>query len=394
MILDRPNRRTLVVCALAAILALLALYARLKPDPERLRARAQAEYNAGRFVEAQSVLDQLTRFSSPSAADLMVRAQTARALGRTNDALRDWAAIRADDPLGPTARFLAGREQVARGRLRDAEALFLDIPDQSPLTPRALRELAYIYALQQRLDLLDAAFAKLSAAGELDDMSLLLWSRIHFGSWDTGSDLATLGKALEADPDDRWTRLALASGLRRAARLDDAAQLLIALPQSDPEARALRAALAFDRGNLDLAESLLADGSPNHPKLARLRGSIALVQHNPHAAVNYFQIAYHAGLRDRATLFGLANALKLDGANTNAATFFNAARRIDDLGTLIREANSTALDRSPDLPTRIGVAFAAVQRNLEARAWLNLAIRRDPLDQTAQHALFLLDHPN
>ncbi len=38
------------------------------------------------------------------------------------------------------------------------------------------------------------------------------------------------------------------------------------------------------------------------------------------------------------------------------------------------------------------MACAAIGRNQEARAWLRLAISRDPLDAESQHTLFKLEH--
>src|SRR5262249_21648999 len=49
-------------------------------------------------------------------------------------------------------------------------------------------------------------------------------------------------------------------------------------------------------------------------------------------------------------------------------------------------------ENDPRIPRQLGLACAAIGRDLEARAWLRLAVRRDPLDTESQKALYQLEH--
>ena len=65
---------------------------------------------------------------------------------------------------------------------------------------------------------------------------------------------------IQADPEDRWSRLALADNYRRMSRLDEVEGVLAPLPASDPQARVIRVMLALDRHQEDKAEELLNTG--------------------------------------------------------------------------------------------------------------------------------------
>ena len=80
------------------------------------------------------------------------------------------------------------------------------------------------------------------------------------------------------------------------------------------------------------------------------------------------------------------------GRPDEARPYLEAARRHDDLWALVARAATTEGENDPQLPRQLGMACAAIGRNLEARAWLRLAVRRDPLDTESQQALFQLEH--
>ena len=197
---------------------------------------------------------------------------------------------------------------------------------------------------------------------------------------------------MAADPEDRWSRLALAEALRRLDRPDEADRVLAPLPASDPDARVERVLLAMGRGDFAASESLLADGLDDHPGLARLRGQLALHRRDGEAAVRQFRIAVAADPTDRLALQGLGTALGMLGRDADARSYLEAVRRHDALWALVARAATTEGENDPRLPHRLGMACAAIGRNLEARAWLKLAVRRNPGDSDGQRALFQLEH--
>jgi Flp pilus assembly protein TadD len=148
----------------------------------------------------------------------------------------------------------------------------------------------------------------------------------------------------------------------------------------------------MDRGDFAAAESLLAGGPADHPGLARLRGQLALRRRQGEAAARQFRIAVAADPTDRLALQGLGTALQMLGKPDAARTYLEAARRHDALWALVARAATTEGENDPHLPHQLGIACAAIGRNLEARAWLRLAVRKDPLDSEGQKALFQLEH--
>jgi predicted Zn-dependent protease len=323
----------------------------------------------------------------------LLRAEVVVGLKRpAEDALAELAAIPDDHPLAPLARLRAGQIQIRRGLTRPAEAAFLASLRLFPRGVQPRKELVYIYNIQHRQAELDAMLGALQDLDALDFSYLLHWTKTRNTPWNPGGDLPALEQFVAADPEDRWSRLALAEALRRLDRLDDAERVLGSLPASDPEARAKRVVIAMGRGDFVAAESLLAEGPADHPALASLRGQLALRRHDGAAAVRHFRLALAADPLDHGALSGLGTALRSVGQPDAARPYLEAAQRHEQLWHLVARAATAEGERDPTLPHQLGMACAAVGRNQEARAWLKLAIQRDPLDAQGQQTLFELEH--
>ena len=305
---------------------------------------------------------------------------------------QEFAAIPDDHPLAPLARLRTGQIQIRRGLTRPAEAAFLASLKLLPRGVQPRKELVFIYNIQHRQAELDAVLGELLDLDALDFQYILHWTKTRNTVWNPKGDLPALEKFVAADPEDRRSRLALVEAYRRLDRLDDAERILAPMPPSDPGARTKRVLLAIDRGDLAAAESLLAEGPGDDPQLARLRGQLALRRRDGPAAVRYFRIALAADPIDRVALSGMGTALGLVGQPDAARPYLEAARRHDDLWKLVSRAATTEGEHDPKLPHQLGMACAAIGRNQEARAWLRLAISRDPLDTQSQRTLFELEH--
>ena len=59
-------------------------------------------------------------------------------------------------------------------------------------------------------------------------------------------------------------------------RFDDSERELASLPASDPQARVIRVMLAMDRHQEEKAKELLNSGPVDDPRLAQLKGRLAL----------------------------------------------------------------------------------------------------------------------
>jgi tetratricopeptide (TPR) repeat protein len=359
-------------------------------DPDRLFREARAALDARQPAKAAEAVEALLRLREPTPFDRLLRAQVDEALRRPDEALGELARIEAPHPLAPLARVLAGQIEVKRYRLRSAEALFLAALALEPKAVQAHRELTYLYNIQHRQDDLDRELSALSELNSLTLDQLVHWGKTRNVVWKPDRDCEELAKFVAADPSDRRSRLALADGLRRLNRWDEALAALEPLPASDPDAIAARALIALDRGDNEALDRLLADGPRDHPVLARLRGHRAILRGDFPSAVAHYRRAYDADPTDRPTLQGLANALKLSGDAKAAEPYFEAARRHDAITPLISRASSKAGAEDPELPARLGAACEAAGRPFEARAWHRLALERDPLDRSLQQAVYRL----
>ncbi len=382
------------IVALFLLGAVLSLLVRRNwdADPDRVFQRADIAFKAGRFAEADTALRRLERLRPATDLDRFLRAEVDAALERPEDALAGFAAIPDDHPLAPLARLRTGQIQIRRGLTRPAEAAFLASLKLLPRGVQPRKELVFIYNIQHRQADLDAVLGELLDLDALDFQYVLHWTKTRNTVWNPNGDLPSLEKFVAADPEDRNSRLALVEAYRRLDRLDDAERVLSPMPKSDPGARTKRVLLAIDRGNLAAAESQLAEGTDDDPQLARLRGQLALRRRDGAAAVGHFRIALAADPIDRQALAGMGTALGLIGRPEAARPYQDAARRHDDLWKLVSRAATTEGERDPKLPHELGMACAAIGRNQEARAWLRLAIGRDPLDAESQQTLFKLEH--
>ncbi|MGO9470648.1 MAG: tetratricopeptide repeat protein [Isosphaeraceae bacterium] len=347
---------------------------------------------AGRYAQANIACEQLARLRPPNAIDRFLHAEVKIGLNRLDAAARDLALIPDDHPLAPLARLRTGQIEVRQGRLRLAEAAFLATLELLPRGVQPRKELVYIYNIQHRQADLDAQLAALLDLDALDFQTILHWTKTRHTVWNPAGDLAALEKFVATDPADRWSRLALVEALRRLDRLDQAETVLAVLPAADPDARAQRVHLLMARGDFASAESLLADGPLDHLELARLRGQLALRRRDGPTAVRDFRIAHRALPLDHMTLSGLGTALRMVGQAEEARPYLDAARRHEDVWALVARAATAEGERDSKLPNQLGMACAAIGRVQEARAWLKLAVERDPLDALSQQTLFDLEH--
>ena len=388
----RGSRRWLPA-AIAAALAVAACvaWAASRPGrtPEGVRARLRADLLGGPIERSEEALDWLARHDRLTTPDLMAKARVAQLRGRPDEAVATLATIGGRDAVAARAALMIGLIHLGRDRARLAEASFREALEIDPGLTDARYELIRIYGRQQRLAALDEQYHALANRDALDFERLNFWVLARNTPWNAAEDIDLLVKWVEADPEDRASRLALAEGNRRLGRTDRAREVLAPLPDSDLDARALRAQLAMDGGDTDGAARLLDLPSAPHAGLARLRGQLALARRDPRAAVRELALAYRLDPGDRPTLVALGSALTSVGASDTARPFFDAMTRFRALDALVlRLATPEAIDA--DILERIGSACEAVGRRTEARAWYTLAIARNPLQARAQQGLFRL----
>jgi tetratricopeptide (TPR) repeat protein len=382
----------------AATLGLLtwlgSLWLRPAQNPDAVWEAGEASLRAGRIDQAQTALHRLSKLRRPTPKDLMLRAQVDLAHDRIDQALAELNRILDGQPVAAPARLLAGQVELRRHRARIAEQHFREAIRLDSGLVAAHREMIYILGYQLRRAELSAEFQALAEVSDLTFDNVFHWCLMRTALWEPGTAVDELTLFIQADPDDRWSRLALAENFRRMGRLDDAEGAIAPLPASDPAALAIRVMLALDRHQDDKAEELLRSGRGDDPYLARLRGRLALARRDAATAVRCFREA-RAGLpEDRDALFGLISALTMQGDEKSAAPLRERINRIELLGTLVHRASAPGARQNVKLLRELGAACASLSRDGEARAWYKLAIARDPLDAEAQQALFQISERN
>jgi tetratricopeptide (TPR) repeat protein len=362
-----------------------------REDPADLEYRARVNVAGGRLEDAEVNLARLARIRPLTVPERLLRAQVARDRGRLDEALAVLEGPR-EPKQGFDAALLTARRgmlEMERRRFRAAEAQLNRALALDPGRAEARRQLIDLYALQGRSAEIATQARALAKAGTLDFFYLYVWTLGQREGLDPAERAEVLERAVEADPDDRVSRLALAECLRRLGRLDQADSTLDSLPRTDPEVRAARARVALDRGDTTRAEALLGTGpdADDHPALAGFRGRLALIRGDAPAAVRQFRLALKADPGDRDTRFGLGQALRLVGDPEAARPHAQAARDHDRLEWLVRGARPRSRRNDPATLREIGMACLALGRRDQARAWYRLGLSRDPDNAELKDAL-------
>ncbi len=392
--------RLLLVVPMLVGLALAVCVARRafrseSENPEQLLQQAHAAWSSGRREDAEAILAALSsRYRPKSVPERLLRAQIAKEGGRLEQAFSELEGVRDSDPGAAVIWQARGMLEFERDHAGGAEAALLHALALDPKLVEARRGLVDLYAILARKNNLGAELRALARTSVLtfDDLYLgCLGRRPNVTPAELAAKLKQMlpnepaGSALE-----RMIRLSLAENERRLGRLAEAESVLAPLSALDPDARAVRARLAIDRGAVDVAERLLSDGPAGHPGLERLRGRLALGRGDARAA-DHFRAALAVEPDDRDALFGLGQSLRAAGQAAQAAQFLEAAAARDHLEWLIQNARSSFEREDPKVLSALGDASLALGRLPEAQGWYRLALARDPLAAAVQKRLFDLD---
>jgi tetratricopeptide (TPR) repeat protein len=395
---SRKKRWVAALCVLAIALLFGAVEARRrwsglgsKDDAQLgLLLAAVTEFNAKEYDRATGILDERAAKTAPTPLDWMLRARIAEAQGKLDLALEHLKRIPDSDPTGAGAWLKAGQIELSRHHLRASEAAFLRALALDREIIQVHRELAYLYALERRKKEAYGQFRALSELTPPDHVIGFAWCQSFCGIWDPNAPRGPLTEAIDFDPEDRLSRLALASSYVLTTELDQAEATLKPLPDSDPDARAMRAELAISRGDVARAETLVQDGPSDHVRLNVLRGQLQAGYHkNPRQAATFFRAAVQKDPEDRDAIHGLGYALERLG-DPEGKEYIRIASLHDALTRTIK-GSVTAIKTDPKLFYKLGDVCESLKRLAEARVWYELAIRRDPTDEQAQKGLARID---
>ncbi|MFM7130667.1 MAG: tetratricopeptide repeat protein [bacterium] len=361
-------------------------------DPEVLYEQALANVEAEKFTEARAQLDRLKKLRPMTVLDHGLQSRIDMAAGRCAEALAELAAIPDDHALAGWARLRRGQLYRQMFDFRRAETeLRAAIRLDSASVP-ARRELVYILGLQLRRAELNQIFLELSRLTTLSPKEVWVWCMVRdLVWWVPEEQIPILQKAIEADPDDVFSRLALAEVLQRNSRVDDANQELALLPPDLPEALAKRLEIQIEKDGPENAGGLLGKIPENHPSASLIRGRLALGLGNAPEAIRQFEIADKSDPGRRQVLADLGRALGLAGDLAKARDFAQKAGRVDELNNMLLKSENTVEKSGPAEWKEFARACEKAGRLNESRAWLALLIQKNPLEESAQAEIYRID---
>ncbi len=377
---------------LGALLAVGSWLFNRPSDPSRtdLLQSAWNEFAAQRYDRANSFLDRRAREVTPTPLDWMLRARIAESQGRLVEALGHLKHIADTDSIAAQAWLKTGQIELARHRAGAAEAAYLHSLKINPDQIQTRRELAYLYAIERRKGECDAQFRALSRLMPMGYVLAFAWCQNYCGIWDPGEAGKVLTGFVAQDPTDRSSRLALAKSYQLSNKFAEAEDTLAPLGSSDPDARALRALMAIERGDIATALELARAEPADHLRLNCLRGQLALHQADARRAATCFRLALKSDPEERDAIHGLGTALRQLG-DPRAKELLDRAARLDKLKRTIIDSVST-LQSDLRLFCTLGTLCESLGRVEEARVWYRIAIERDPLDSEAQRGLTRVNH--
>jgi tetratricopeptide (TPR) repeat protein len=341
--------------------------------------------------QASRLADQYQRQSNSKDHRLpMIQARLELANGQDSEALKKLESIPDQSPFASTARQLTGQLYLRANRLVPAEKAYLDAIRLDPKIVQPRRELIYIYAIQLRRRELRNIFLELSTISPMTFQNVFHWCLTRGNDWEPDEIVADMTKFLAADPQDKWSRIALARSLKRLVKLDEAEKALEPLAANDSDAIAIKAQIAMDRNDPEKARELLSKGPEDHFDLAVMRAQMALAEGDYNDSIRYFKTALKVDPDNRDAVVGLARALAGQGNKLEAKAWQEKATKLDKLASLIQEAAKPEAAGDSSLPRRLADGCESVGHFAEAKAWWGLIAARDPLNQEAQQALYRL----
>jgi tetratricopeptide (TPR) repeat protein len=380
--------RLITIVAAGFLAAAIYIAARPRTDPDRLWSEAESAFLAGKWPVARASLHKIGRIRPKNSLDWVLEAQLDLAEGRFAQALAAIAHVSDTDPIAPQAHLLAGRVHRQLHCICKAEVEFRDALRLKPGLIDAHKELIYILGIQSRRREIDTEFHNLARLTPLSHHDLFTWALTHFTHWNPDI-VEDLDSFIKADPADRYSRLAVVELILERPDVESyIKQILSPLPNSDLDALALRITLAFNLGRIDEAQELLTlAGDKSHPRIARIRGEIALRRHDLDAAIKYFQEARSAEPYDRVSPMQLAQAYRLKGDKAAADAILDRLKPLNRLYNLIIRVKSPQGENQITALAELGSACEDAGLRAEAEGWYRLAIIIDPLDSAAQKGL-------
>jgi tetratricopeptide (TPR) repeat protein len=384
-------RISLALLCLAGSLFLMKSFV-IVSDPQMIYERALSLVETEHFDEADQVLVKLRKLRDPSVLDHGLQARVDIAKGRLDQAIASLSAIPDDHPLAGWARLRCGQLERSRLRFRQAEKWLQKVIDLDENSVEARRELVYVYGMQLRRADLHEQLRRLNKLTLLKAKEIWVWCMVRdLAWWHPEEHVPILEKAIEADPEDFRSRIALAEVLRRQGLTDQALSKIEQSPENRVELRAKRMELLIDQNRMEQVEVMLDQIAVDEPSVAILRGRMAMSKGDPKSAVRFFELAEIAEPGRREIVANLGQASIQAGDSVKGKNLVQMSGKIDSLNNLLLKLEKSIEKTGAETWRELAKACEDAGRVAEARAWQSLIIANNPFDQPAQSAIFRID---
>lgn len=353
----------------------------------QLRVQARDAIDRADWDRAEDRLTRLVWYHPTDAEALNLRIGVALSRGEPALAATLLSTVPESDSRALEARITAGRLWLQAFHPREAEAAFRAALRLRPDSDAARLALIAILAIQGRAADYEAEAWALHDHGVEPIKALRLLAQAAPAIPPdtlarTADDGTVLRLAFDADPDDAYTRIALARFERARGKTEIARGLLEPLrgvASVPPESQVEWAACLLDDNDTDHLEAFFSEAPGPLDRMAgywMLRGEWADRNGQADEAVSCFRTAVDRDPRDPAAHYRLGRALRAVGRQDEAVAEMDVARQAQELKDLVAKISDSS--RNADLLSRASQICAAIGRDREANAWLALAQRADP----------------
>lgn len=384
---DRKNRRLLPILLLTMFgIALFSVQVFFRWRAAVIDDALRSSGPADEVARLRDLAERLAWYR-PDDIDLVFRrAELADRAGDAAAAAAILSAVPDSDPQASRARYLEGLVHRNAYRLDDAERAFRASAKIDPKMVEAHRNLIGLLGVEhRRADQADALQAWIrSGFGVIEPLRLMGQSVVVIppGTLDKTTDEGTiLERALEAQPQSRHVRPALARFLRNRGESAEASKLLdewLKDQHNDIAACIEKLATLVESGEDDAAQTFAATIHESTSEIAEYwlyLGDLKRNRKRWDEAADCYRKASSIDPRNPETYYRLAECLRSSGQKDESAHYL---KKHADLRRLAEAAAAVDANR----PTGSAILEAArlcadLGRTLEARAWVNEALRLD-----------------
>ncbi|MFM7128084.1 MAG: hypothetical protein ACKO0V_01840 [bacterium] len=335
-----------------------------------------------------------------SFADRLLLAASYEKMEDFENAMQQLSIVPDNDTLAANARF--SESQIAFFKLRLArlnEKLLLKSLSLKPDFPEAMRRLAALYDIQNRIKERNMIYESLDARSLLNQEELLAWTVDRRLDSVEKEYQKALTEFVIADSTDINSLLALFDHQRNQGRFDDANHSIkqIAELKSDHTRNLLLAEILIDQGDFSHAEIEIQKMDPDQlsrdflPRFYLLVAKFNLFQKKSDQVQFNLSKVLNQNPLNRQAIQLMSQFLNLENRKNEAKLFESRLQNIDQLENLGQKARATLYQNNNELVNNLVKLAINLGQFKLAKAWLKTMLVKDPLNQQLQERIYELD---